>query len=201
MARKRKSEVEASGDVPVVELDNEKPKRKRRSKSETPGETNSSSDQARDGLPAQDDAPVKLRRRRSKQTESAPPAEPSEQTDTPQAPAPQRRERKRRGPAPRPRTPQGDIVPTGSSVCCICGRVHKSRSAEIQPVDIRFSIGTRTINLNGEYMCMDCITQLPNFLAGALHFAFNMPKDAFKRCFLYPPFELDMHDSHKKLPK
>ena len=201
MARKRKSEVEASGDVPVTELDNEKPKRKRRSKSESTGEAVPSSDQARDGLPAQDDAPVKLRRRRSKQTESASPAEPSEPSDPSQTTAPQRRERKRRGPAPRPRTPQGDLVPAGSSVCCICGRVHKSRSAEIQPVDIRFSIGTRTINLAGEYMCMDCISQIPNFLAGALHFAFNMPKDAFKRGFLYPPFELDMHDSHKKLPK
>ena len=199
MARKRKSEVEASGDVPVVELDNEKPKRKRRSKTDITGETVPSSDQARDGLPAQNDTSVKLRRRRSKQTEPTPPAEPSEPSGDPQTSALQRRERKRRGPAPRQRTPQGDIVPTGSSVCCICGRVHKSRSAEIQPVDIRFSIGTRTITLNGEYMCMECVSQIPNFLAGALHFAFNMPKDAFKRGFLYPPFELEMRESHKVL--
>lgn len=105
----------------------------------------------------------------------------------------------RRGRTPAERDTRGDIVPAGSAVCCICGSVSKQRSQSLQRVDLRFSIGTRELKLVNKWMCMECVKQLPNFIAGALHFAFNIPKDQFLRGFLYPPLELALNDQHKPL--
>ena len=184
MGRTKRSTEESAGSI-TSEISEPKKRRTRRAK-----ENPEVGDGASPAVLEETRTEKKLRRRTRKSTEDTPSA-----TSTAEQPV----QIKRRGRAPAERDSRGDIIPAGSAECCICGAVSKQRSASLQRVDIRFNIGTRGINLSNKWMCMECVKQLPNLLAGALHFAFNIPKDQFLRGFLYPPFELEMHDQHKQI--
>lgn len=88
----------------------------------------------------------------------------------------------------------------GVQACRICGREFPKRSKSVVRSAIKITIGERAIELKEGVICKECITQIPNFLAGAIHLAFNVPKELFNRKFLYPPFNfsLEKHTPTKK---
>ena len=207
MGRKRKTDEPAVQQLPDLATSESAPKPKRSRKTKGSGSTEISSQEEGTRVPEENGINKTVPNRRRKQS---PPPDSYElhnsgcnvkatlSTLVAVTSASTNNDGKRkRGPVPRKRTPSGDIVPDGSAVCCVCGRVHRARSQDIQRLDLRISIGTRFLSIADEYMCMECISQLPNFLAGALHFAFNMPVEKFKRGFMYPPIELELKDTHK----
>lgn len=80
----------------------------------------------------------------------------------------------------------------GAQVCRICGREFPKRSKSVVQSAIKITIGERVIELKEGAICKECVTQIPNFLAGAIHLAFNVPKESFNRKFLYPPFNFSL---------
>lgn len=80
----------------------------------------------------------------------------------------------------------------GVQACRICGREFPKRSKSVVQSAIHISIGERVIDLKEGALCKECLAQLPNFLAGAIHLAFSVPKESFNRKFLYPPFNFTL---------
>ena len=87
--------------------------------------------------------------------------------------------------------PETDIN-DGVQMCRICGREFPKRSKSVVQSAIKITIGERVIELKEGVICKECVTQIPNFLAGAIHLAFNVPKESFNRKFLYPPFNFSL---------
>lgn len=76
--------------------------------------------------------------------------------------------------------------------CHICRRTYKAGSKGIRDFSLQIKIDERACKIENRKICESCLRRIPDFLAGAIHLACNVPKEEFDRGFLYPPFSYSL---------
>lgn len=76
--------------------------------------------------------------------------------------------------------------------CHICRRTYKAGSKGIRDFSLQIKIDERACKIENRKICESCLRRIPDFLAGAIHLACNIPKEEFDRGFLYPPFSYSL---------